>query len=66
MINLYVKQVIVLKVAGRRTDVHVDDNRHLPKFWLRPKNPEEADSMAPSVAPSMMAGPRKMSLKKVS
>ena len=46
MINLYVKfnvpssyakQVIVLKVADRRTDAPGDDNRHPPKFWLRPK-----------------------------
>ena len=43
MINLYVKfnahstfakQVIVLKVADRRTDAPDDDNWHLPKFWL--------------------------------
>ena len=51
MINLYVKfnvhsthaeQVIVLKVADRRTDGRTgapdDDNRHPPKIWLRPKN----------------------------
>ena len=51
MINLYVKfnvhssyakQVIVLKVADRRTDGRTDapgdDNRHPPKFWLMPKN----------------------------
>ena len=55
MINHYVKfnvhssyaeQVIVLKVADRRTDGRTDgrtdapgdDNRHPPKFWLRPKN----------------------------
>ena len=46
MINLYVKfnvhcsyaeQVVVLKVADRRTDAPGDDNRHPPKFWLRPK-----------------------------
>ena len=50
MINLYVKfnvhssyakQVIVLKVADRRTDGRKDapgdDNRYPPKFWLRPK-----------------------------
>ena len=45
MINLYVKfnvhsthakQVIVLKVADRRTGKPFD-NRHTPKFWLRPK-----------------------------
>ena len=35
----YAKQVIVLKVADRRTDTSGDDNRHQPKFWLRPKNP---------------------------
>ena len=45
----YVKQVIVLKSGGQmdgrthgrtdgRTDVPGDDNRHPPKFWLRPKN----------------------------
>ena len=48
MINLYVKfnvhssyakQVIVLKVVDRRTDASGDDNRHPPKFWLRPKKP---------------------------
>ena len=48
MINLYVKfnvhfsyakQVLVLKVADERTDAPDDDNRHPPKFWLRPKNP---------------------------
>ena len=37
----YAKQVIVLKVAdGRtdgRTDAPGDDNRHPPKFWLKPK-----------------------------
>ena len=41
----YAKQVIVLKVADRqtdgrtdgRTDAPGDDNRHPPKFWLRPK-----------------------------
>ena len=51
MINLYVKfivhcsyaeQVIVLKVVDRRTEGRTvtpgDDNRHPPKFWLRPKN----------------------------
>ena len=55
MINLYVKfnvhssfakQVIVLKVADRRTDGQTDgrtdapgdDNRHPPKLWLKPKN----------------------------
>ena len=51
MINLYVKfnvhssyakQVIVLKVADRRTDQRTDapgdDNRHPPKLWLSPKN----------------------------
>ena len=47
MINLYVKfnvhssyakQVIVLKVADRRTDASGDNNRHQLKFWLRPKN----------------------------
>ena len=50
MINLYVKfnvhssyakQVILLKVADRRTDGRTDapgcDNRHPPKFRLRPK-----------------------------
>ena len=31
----YTKQVIVLKVADRRTDVPGDDNRHPPTFWLR-------------------------------
>ena len=35
----YAKQVIVLKVADRRTDAPGDDKRHPPKFWLRPKNP---------------------------
>ena len=38
----YAKQVIVLKVADRRTDGRTDapgdDNRHPPKFWLRLKN----------------------------
>ena len=42
----YAKQVIVLKVADRqacgptdgRPDAPGDDNRHPPKFWLRPKN----------------------------
>ena len=34
----YVKQVIVLKVADRRTDAPGDNKRHPPKFWLRPKN----------------------------
>ena len=51
MINLYVKfnvhssyakQVIVLKVGSRqtdgRTDAPGDDNKHLPSFWLRPRN----------------------------
>ena len=48
MTNLYVKfnvhcsyaeQVIVLKWrTDRRTDGPGDDNRHPPKFWLRPKN----------------------------
>ena len=36
----YVKQVIVLKSGGQtdgRTDAPGDDNRHLPKFCLRPK-----------------------------
>ena len=40
----YVKQVIVLKSGGQtegrmdgRTDAPGDDNRHPPKFWLRPK-----------------------------
>ena len=37
----YAKQVIVLKVADRRTDGRADatddDNRHPPKFLLRPK-----------------------------
>ena len=36
----YAKQVIVLKVSDRRTDAPDDDNhdnRHPPKFWLRPK-----------------------------
>ena len=37
----YAKQVIVLKVADRRTDGRTDapgdDNRHPPKLWLRPK-----------------------------
>ena len=32
----YVKQVIVLK-SGGQTDAPGDDNRHPPKFWLRPK-----------------------------
>ena len=37
----YVKQVIILKNGGQtdgRTDAPGDDNRHPPKFWLRPKN----------------------------
>ena len=34
----YAEQVIVLKVADRRTDAPDDDNRHPPKFGLRPKN----------------------------
>ena len=50
----YAKQVIVLKVANRRTDGRTDgrtdrrtdgrtdapgdDNRHPPKLWLRPIN----------------------------
>ena len=40
----YVKQVIVLKSGGQtdgrtdgRTDAPGDDNRHPPKFWLRPE-----------------------------
>ena len=36
----YVKQVIVLKSGGQtggRTDAPGYDNRHPPKFWLRPK-----------------------------
>ena len=44
MINLYMK-FNVLKVADRRidgrngrADAPGDDNRHPPKFWLRPKN----------------------------
>ena len=49
MINLYMKfnehssyakQVIVLKGGGQtdgRTRAPGDDNRHPPKFWLRPK-----------------------------
>ena len=40
--STYAKQVIVLKVANRQTDrwtdAPADDNRHPPKFWLRPKN----------------------------
>ena len=38
----YVKQVIVLKSGGQtgeRKDAPGDDNRHPPKFWLRPKKP---------------------------
>ena len=34
----YAKQVIVLKVADRRAKGRPgDDNRHPPKFWLRPE-----------------------------
>ena len=47
--SIYAKQVIVLKVADRRTDGRTDgwmdgrtdtpgdDNTHPPKLWLRPK-----------------------------
>ena len=43
--STYVKEVIMLKVADRRTDGWMDgqsnvpdaDNRHPPKFWQRPK-----------------------------
>ena len=37
----YAKQVIVLEVADSQTVEQTDpddDSRHLPKFWLRPKN----------------------------
>ena len=34
--STYAKQVIVLKV-GEQTDTPDDDNKHPPKFWLRPK-----------------------------
>ena len=40
--SIYAKQIIILKVADRqtdgRTDAPDDNNRHPPKFWLRPKN----------------------------
>ena len=44
MIHLYVKFTVhfthakqVSAKSGGRTDTPGDDNRHLPRFWLRPK-----------------------------
>ena len=52
----YVKQVIVLKSGGRtdgRTDAPGDDNRHPPKFWLRPKKYNGCGPITTEIASSL-------------